>query len=435
MDGCIKAEWDRLNRVVIHRPGIEMFLGLLEPYASLYERVFDREEATREHELMEHILRYHFGVEVIRLEHRINEAAQGNAEIREKLVDFARRTVRITGDSENLKRARVEFEHSLGAFSVGDLFRIIIMQIAIEEKEGHGKGVRQIHLNITERSPLSNLYFMRDQQFATDRGLVLCRMAKPSRRVEPQVTKFLWEEVLEVPIIHEMSDPATIEGGEWIPFGGFALVGLGDRTNREAIKQLLSLDLGYEEIGVVHQAKHPLVAGDQPDPMINMHLDTYFEAAASSVVVACVDLIQEAEVEVYRKDGTCYTKTDVRTNLYDYIRGKGFDVVPITVLEQMAYAANFLCIEDGRILAVDVERGIDAVMRNIVSIAEEQPERYGRLCQQARNDYERLKRDGQFFPHKPELRKLGIDAYPAVLENLTGGYGAAHCMTCALSRG
>ncbi|MCK5065486.1 MAG: hypothetical protein KAQ97_09395, partial [Candidatus Fermentibacteraceae bacterium] len=154
-----------------------------------------------------------------------------------------------------------------------------------------------------------------------------------------------------------------------------------------------------------------------------------------NVVVACVELIQEAKVEVYRKDGLCYSRTDTDTNLYDFIRGKGFSVVPITVLEQMAYAANFLCIEDGRILAVDVERGIDAVMKSIASTTEENPDRYGKLYEQAKKDFETLTREGNFFPHKPELRKLGIDAYPVVLENLTGGYGAAHCMTCALNRG
>jgi len=434
-DGFIKAEWDRLNRIVIHRPGIEMFLGLLEPYASLYERVFNRQEATREHEFMEHILKYHFGVEVIRLGEIIESKAEGNPAIREKLIDLARSTVQVTDDTKLMKRARSEFEKSLSTFSAQDLFQVIVMQMAIHETQERGRSVRQIHLSITERSPLSNLYFMRDQQFTTDSGLVLCRMAKPARRFEPEVTKFLWQDVLNVPIVHEMTGSATIEGGEWIPFGEFALVGIGDRTNREAINQLLSLDLGYAEIGVVHQAKHPLVASDQPDPMINMHLDTYFEVAASNVVVACVELIREAKVEVYRKEGISYSRTDTDTNLYDFIRAKGFTVVPITVLEQMAYAANFLCIEDGRILAVDVERGIDSVMESIASITAENPARYGRLYEQAKQDYEVLSNEGHFFPHKPELRKLGIDAYPVVLENLTGGYGAAHCMTCALNRG
>ena len=84
---------------------------------------------------------------------------------------------------------------------------------------------------------------------------------------------------------------------------------------------------------------------------------------------------------------------------------------------------------------MDVERGIDAVMNSIASIAAENPQRYGKLYEQVKKDYETLTSEGRFFPHKPELRKLGIDAYPVVLENLTGGYGAAHCMTCALNRG
>ena len=56
MDGIIKSEWDPLRKVVIHRPGIEMFLGLLEPYGSLYERAFSRDGAREEHEFLERVL-------------------------------------------------------------------------------------------------------------------------------------------------------------------------------------------------------------------------------------------------------------------------------------------------------------------------------------------------------------------------------------------
>ena len=57
MDGKIKAEWDPLKKIVIHRPGMEMFFGLLEPYSSLYERAFSRSGARREHEMLEMILK------------------------------------------------------------------------------------------------------------------------------------------------------------------------------------------------------------------------------------------------------------------------------------------------------------------------------------------------------------------------------------------
>ena len=68
-------------------------------------------------------------------------------------------------------------------------------------------------------------------------------------------------------------------------------------------------------------------------------------------------------------------------------------------------------------------------------MARQDSNRYGKLLDQALKDYEFLKNEGQFFPHKKEVYQKGIEAYPVNIPNLTGGYGAAHCMTCALERG
>jgi len=38
------------------------------------------------------------------------------------------------------------------------------------------------------------------------------------------------------------------------------------------------------------------------------------------------------------------------------------------------------------------------------------------------------------FPYKKEMYENGIDAYVLNLENITGGYGGAHCMTAAIER-
>ncbi|CVK31389.1 protein of unknown function [Methanoculleus bourgensis] len=75
MTARVRAEWERLRRVAVHRPGIEMFFGLLEPYAALYERAFSRYEARREHERLEYTLREEFGVRVLRLKETILDAA------------------------------------------------------------------------------------------------------------------------------------------------------------------------------------------------------------------------------------------------------------------------------------------------------------------------------------------------------------------------
>ena len=434
MDGIIRAEWNTLKKIVVHRPGIEMFLGLLEPYGSLYERAFSRDGARKEHESLQRIMENDFGVEVYKLKDLILSAANKRPRIRQKLIELARECMDYGGDDPTIKRAKIEFEKNIHLLDTQHFFYIILMNPLISFKTE--KGSRNIELNITERQPVANLYFMRDQQFMTDKGIVICRMAKPARRKEPQITRFLWEEVLELPIVKEIEAPGTIEGGEFIPFEKFALIGIGDRTNRDAIDQLLSIEFGYEEIGIVHQPLHPLVASDQPDPMINMHLDTYFNVASKNVAVGCELLLKNAEVEIYHNEGNGkYSRDPKKINLYDYIKAKGFEVVNITTLEQLSYASNFLCMKDGYILAVEVERVVKDGLNVLRMRARREPERLGKLYAQAKKDYETLRNEGQFFPHKKELYRLGIDAYPIILKNLTGGFGAAHCMTCALSRG
>jgi arginine deiminase len=154
------------------------------------------------------------------------------------------------------------------------------------------------------------------------------------------------------------------------------------------------------------------------------------------VAVGSETLLSQARVDVYTKEGDgLYERDPSPTDLYRYITGKGFEVIGITTLEQMAYAANFLCIRDGKILAVEVDQVVREVIGNLQAGAARDPGRYGKLLAQVGEDYRYLKSEGEFFPHKSDVYQHDIDAYPIILENLTGGYGGAHCMTCALKRG
>jgi arginine deiminase len=169
--------------------------------------------------------------------------------------------------------------------------------------------------------------------------------------------------------------------------------------------------------------------------MVNMHLDTYFNVASASVVVGSRLLMQQAHVEIFFRDGDGYRKEEKETDLYSYISQKGFDIIDLTTLEQLAYAPNFLCIRDGTILAVEVDQVAKNILSTLKVKSELDPGRYSALYAQAQDDYRFLKNEGQFFPHKKEIYQHGIDAYPIILKNLAGGYGAAHCMTCVLKRG
>ncbi|MFW9806237.1 MAG: amidinotransferase, partial [Candidatus Thorarchaeota archaeon] len=106
MEPRIESEWDQLRTVAIHRPGMEMFFGLLEPYASLYERAFSRNGAIREHERLEHVLKHEFHVNVIRLREKLLEAAERNSEVHDKLVDAAYDIIDVTGSESEVKLAR-----------------------------------------------------------------------------------------------------------------------------------------------------------------------------------------------------------------------------------------------------------------------------------------------------------------------------------------
>jgi arginine deiminase len=428
----IKAEWDKLRTVAIHNAGMEMFFGLLEPFASLYERAFSQNGALREHERLEHVLKHEFHVDVHRLRDTIVEAAERNPEIHDKLVKAAYEIIGVTGNDTAIKEVRTELEKNRDILDAGHFLNILLLnpQIALESE----KGTRMIHLNVTENQPLSNIYFMRDQQAVTDRGIFLSRMSKPQRRREPFVTKLLWD-VMGAQVVHEVEEPGTFEGGDFIPLKDFALVGVGDRTNESGVEQLLKYGVGFDEVGVVHQPNHPLIPDNVVDPMIDMHLDTYFNIASSGVAVGLKALLEAAKVDIYSRTGPgTYKQEKESTDLLSYITGWGFDVVDITTLEQLSYASNFLTISDGKILAVEVERDIKDVLFNLQTKAKAEPERYGALLKQAEKDYEYLKDESEFFPHKKEIYRHGIDAYPMVLKNLTGGYGAAHCMTAALER-
>jgi arginine deiminase len=430
MDTTARAEWDPVQEVVIHRPGIEMFFGLMEPFSFLYERAFSMDEAIYEHTELEHALAA-AGVKVHRLKRLAVNLAKSDPGLLEWARGHAAELVGFSGPRADATRASASFKESIDDLDEETIFNILVLRpsVALEER----KGVRVVLPRVTLDVPLANLYFMRDQQALTDRGLVIGRMSKPQRQMEPQITSKILE-MAGAKMAYRVKSPGTFEGGDFIPAGRFAMLGLGDRTNRSAVSQILQNGVGFDEVAVVHQASHPLIPGDEPDPMINMHLDTYLNIAGDGIAVGCTPLLKRARVEVYRRSGGRYRRATGNPNVYDYLVQKGFSIVPITTLEQMCYASNFLCLRDRRVLAVEVEKVAGSVMKNLQGQAERYPHRYSALFAEAKKEYAQLKESGQFFPHKREFNEMGVEPTTLQLQEITGGYGGAHCMTCVLSR-
>lgn len=427
----IKAEWGRLKKVAVHTPGMEMFFGLLDPFASLYERAFSQRDARKEHELLTYTLKHDFNVKVLQLKDSIVDLSLKKPLLKGELVELAKNSISFTGTEPEVEVACQEMDVNRDILDPEHYFNTILLNPSIELEPR--MTTRMINLHITQREPLTNLYFMRDQQVVTDRGMVLSRMSKPQRMREPQLTKLLWD-MLDEPLTYQIQGPGTFEGGDYMPMGSFALLGMGDRSSQQGIEQMLYNCLGFDEVGVVHQPSHPLIPPEKRDPMLNMHLDNYFNVLSKGVALGCEPLLKATVVDIYQRSGDGYQKLDEKMNLQEYILSKGFDFINITTLEQMAYAANLLCIRDGTILTVEVERIVKDVIEKLKIKAKTDLKGYNKLLSQVRKDYRYLRHEGQFFPHKSEIYQHDIEAYPLNLKNLTGGYGGAHCMTCPLKR-
>jgi arginine deiminase len=426
MEPGARAEWDTLRHVMVHEPGIEVFFALLAPETHLYERFFNHHEARWEHRQLCDLLHNNFGVRIHHLKTTLMEEAGEPGAIRDFLVSMACRRLAdertsVTGAERNGDGHGAGPAVPLDERDPEHLFRIIVLNPA----PGHG---RAGHVRLL--SPLHNLYFMRDQQAATDRGICMGRMATHERSEEVGLSS-LCLKALGVEPVHRVSQ-GRFEGGDFIPAGEFALVGCGSRTNPEGVRDLLSGGVGADEIAIVHEPKHPLIGGR--DHMVNMHLDTYLNFPKEGVAVGSPALLREAKVTVYHRSGEGYGRAGNGGTVLEYLRVKGFDLIEITTLEQLCFSTNFLCVRNGSCITPDASALAPLVLRRLGEKAQADPGKYGRLLAQAEHDYQLLRTDAEFFPHKKAVYAHGLEMTTLLLNNATGGYGGAHCMTCVIAR-
>lgn len=430
LEARILAEWHRLTDAIIHRPGVEMLFGILSPFPFLYEREFKFSLALEQHVHFERAL-VENGVRVIRLKDTVVSLMKKETKMFEKIRDFAISTVKFRGNKEIVSKARKEFYSASENFDEETIFNILILQPSffLQKSSRYKTTLPRVVLEV----PLANLFFMRDQQVVTDLGIVIGRLAKPQRRFETVLTGTLLN-LMGLNIVHYIREPGTLEGGDFMPAEKISFIGTGERTNIEGVKQLMKKGLGFDEVALVSQPSHPLIPENLTDPMINMHLDTYFNLAGEKIVVGSPLLLKNASTTIYKRKSRGYYKRVEKTTLYDFLKIRGFQIIGITTLEQMCYASNFLCLKEGHILAVESEDICPRAIRKLELKATLNPARYGMLLEQVKKDYHELNKKSNFFPYKEDMFKAGIKVQPIKLEDITGGYGGAHCMTASISR-
>lgn len=420
----ISAEWNRLSDVMIHRPGIEIAYAMLAPRPFLFERPFKISKAVREHELLEEALR-EAGVRVRLLRDTVVTEAEKSQEFRKQLEDKVTSMVRFFGTVESAKRAEAEFKRNIETIDSGTLFQILTLEPSIDLKKD-SEDLLVEYPTVYSNIPLANLYFMRDQQAVGNNGVVVGNMRKRQRSRETEITDFVIRGFLHENEVYRLSEDNVFEGGDFIPAGKFALIGTGPRTDMNgAMEVMRSGKFDYEEFFVANNPVYDFMEGSSRDSMINMHLDTYFNIAGDGVVVTSVDLAKKAEGVVMTRASRGEYAESSRTNLYDYMKGKGFNFINLRLSEQMGYSSNFLTVSDRKILTVNVREVINKLINRRVFSS--------RLDDMVKSDLQRLGSDN-LFPKRKEMQEYGIDNITLELSELTGGYGGAHCMTAALNR-
>ncbi len=419
-----QAEYDRLREVRVHKPGMETFLGTLAPEPNLFLDSFDIGAAQQEHDEMVEVLNDFLGEDNVH--HIHDDLADG------PLRDMVRGDVPHGG--VNIDTAMLdspgetygEMWDDIDGRSSYEQLQALLVNPDIRRTPAPSRpgDDRADDVTYTMENPITNLFFQRDQQFLGDRGPVMGKMAKQVRQPEVAIAQAAWEGIGADPVYAVQGDD-TLEGGEFIPAGDVALIGVdpaGDaeplRTTYGAAEQVLENGaVGYPEVGLVRapvaeeeRLKAAHNDGDTEADMHIMHLDTWFNVAAHDVAVMDEDLARNTTVDVYRmtEDGD-YVQDRTET-FHDYVTGEMDMEVVHAGYEARPEAANFLTLDDGVVLpiyrtddsgAYDADDPANAVIE--------------------------------------EMQDIGIEVVPdgrgLDLDNLTNGYGGVHCMTTPLDRG
>jgi len=288
----MKAQYEQQNElhaataVVMHRPGLEVFLGSMHPAGSLFECSVGADSAREAHENFANAL-YKCGVKhCFALPDILASAPRDQLEeMAMEAVTYKLATSPDDVVDDDVRKAEEELlsdkykRDTLAAKSAAELVTVILTSPTVHlhrmrggVRSGNALAVSHVSLN-----PVSNLIFLRDQQIVTARGLVIGALKEPQRRRENALLKRVFE-FLGVPAVGYVTRNgtpgapivSTLEGGDYLAApNNTAFLGSGLRSNDGASAQLMGRGL----LGVPRLA---VVRDDGDRQQKRMHLDTVF---------------------------------------------------------------------------------------------------------------------------------------------------------------
>jgi N-dimethylarginine dimethylaminohydrolase len=191
----------------------------------------------------------------------------------------------------------------------------------------HHSGIEVVYHDI-ELPHHADAIYVHDPAIVTDQGAIILSMGKELRRGEEEAMASVFEK-LDIPIHHRLQGQARAEGGDllWIDESTLA-VGLGFRTNAEALRQLRAALPDVEVISV----DLPYYEG----PEACLHLMSFISIVDTDLAAVYLPLMP--------------------VPFWQFLKARGFRLVEVPDEEYLTMGPNVLALAPGKCLMLQQNR-------------------------------------------------------------------------------